>query len=203
MKLYYAPGASSLSPHIALREAGLGFELERVDLRTKKTAHDADYLRINPSGYVPALQFDDGSVLTEGAAIMQWIADQAPDSGLAPAPGTMARYRLVQWLNFIAAELHKTFDWLFNPAAHDEFKSAARERLGRRLPAVAAPFGKQPFLLGETFTVADAYLFTVLSWSRHVQVDLGAWPALPAYLARVGERPKVREAIAAEKVASA
>ena len=198
MKLYFSPGASSLAPHIALREAGLRFELERVSLKSKKTAGDADFLRINPKGYVPALQFEDGTVLTEGPAIMLWVGDQVPEKRLAPAPGTMERYHLIEWLNFIATELHKNFGALFDPTAPDAAKAAARARLEKRLDYLDKALGDAPFLLGEHFTVADAYLFTVLGWGRFVDVDLTRWPHLAAYAGRIGVRPKVIDTLKAE-----
>ncbi len=199
MKLYFSPGACSLSPHIALAEAGLSFELERVDLKAKKYGKDKDYLKINPKGYVPTLQFEDGSVLTEGPAIVQWIADQVPEKHLAPAPGTMERYHLVEWLNFISTELHKQFSPLFNPASGDDLKQRQRELLARRFDYLHSALGNQPYVMGETFTVADAYLFTVLGWSKWVELDLTKWPKLADYVARVGARPRVQAAIAAEK----
>lgn len=198
MKLYYSPGASSLAPHIALREAGLRFELERVSLKTKKTASDADFLRINPKGYVPTLQFEDGTVLTEGPAIMLWIGDQVPEKRLVPSPGTMERYHLVEWLNFIATELHRNFGALFDPAAPEATRAAARTRLDKRLDYLEKTLGDALFLLGEHFTVADGYLFTVLGWGKFVDVDLGRWPKLAAYSARVGARPKVLDTLKAE-----
>jgi glutathione S-transferase len=199
MKLYYSPGACSLSPHIVLREAGLPFQLVKVNLKTRKTADDADYLRVNPKGYVPALQFDDGSVLTEGPAILQWVADQVPQSHLAPAAGTMERYQLIEWLNFIATELHKQFSPLFNPATPEETQRACKERIAGRCEYVQQRLGNGPYLLGEHFTVADAYLYTVLGWGKYVEIDLARWPRLAAYVERVAARPKVREALAAEK----
>jgi glutathione S-transferase len=199
MKLYFSPGACSLSPHIALAEAGLAIELERVDLKAKKYGKDRDYLKVNPKGYVPTLQFEDGSVLTEGPAILQWVADQVPERHLAPAPGTMERYHLVEWLNFIATELHKQFSPLFNPASSDDFKQRQRELLARRFDYLQAALGSQPYLMGESFTIADAYLFTVLGWSKWVELDLARWPKLADYVARVAARPKVQAAIAAEK----
>ncbi len=198
MKLYYSPGSSSLAPHIALREAGLAFELERVSLKTKKTASDADFLRINPKGYVPTLQFEDGSVLTEGPAIMLWIGDQVPEKRLAPAPGTMERYHLIECLNFIATELHKNFGGLFDAAAPEAAKASARARLEKRLDYQDKALGNAPFLLGEHFTVADAYLFTVLGWGRFVDVDLARWPRLAAYVGRIGARPKVLDTLKTE-----
>lgn len=200
MKLYYSPGACSLSPHIALREAGLAFELEKVDLRSKKTAADADYAKINPKGYVPALRFDDGTMLTEGPAIVQWVADEVPQKHLAPPAGTMQRYKLIEWLNFISTELHKQFSPLFNPLSGDDVKSRQRELLGRRFDFVQQQLGARPYLLGEHFSVADGYLFTVLNWCRWVDIDLAQWPGLAAFVARVAARPKVHEALVAEKL---
>jgi glutathione S-transferase len=198
MKLYYSPGASSLAAHIALRESGLSFDLERVSLKTKKTASDADYLRVNPKGYVPALRFEDGSLLTEGPAIMLWVGDQVPERRLAPSPGTMERYHLIEWLNFIATELHKSFGALFDPGAPDAAKAAARARLDKRLDYLDRTLGDAPFLLGEHFTVADGYLFTVLGWGRLVDVDIARWPHLAAYAGRIGARPKVLDTLRAE-----
>jgi glutathione S-transferase len=198
MKLYFSPGSSSLASHIALREAGLAFDLDRVSLKTKKTATDADYLRVNPKGYVPALQFEDGSVLTEGPAIMLWVADQVPEKRLAPAPGTMERYHLVECLNFIATELHKNFSPLFDAGAPEPSKQAARERLGKRLDYLNKTLGDAPYMLGEHFTVADAYLFTVLGWGRYVDLDLARWPKLAAYAGRIGTRPRVLDTLKAE-----
>lgn len=201
MKLYFSPGASSLPTHIVLREAGLAFDLERVDLKAKKYGKDRDFLRINPKGYVPTLQFEDGGVLTEGTAIMLWAADQAPEKHLAPPPGTMERYRLLEWLNFISAELHKQYSPLFNPASGDDLKQRQRELIARRLDYVQAALGSNPYLLGETFTIADAYLFTVLGWNRWVDIDLKKWPKLAEFMDRVAARPKVQAALAAEKPA--
>jgi len=198
MKLFYTPGACSLSPHICLREAGLRFDLEKVDLRTKKTETGADYTSANPKGYVPALLLDDGSLLTEGPAIVQYIADKAPQAKLAPANGTLERYRLQEALNFIATELHKAFSPLFNPAFPDEGKKIMRERLAARLKVLDAQLEKRAYLLGEDFSVADAYLFTVLNWARPMQVDLEPFPAVRAYHARVAQRPHVQAALAAE-----
>ncbi len=199
MKLFFSPGACSLSPHIALCEAGLTYELERVDLKAKKYGKDKDFLKVNPKGYVPTLQFEDGTVLTEGPAIVQWIADQVPEKHLAPPLGTMERYHLVEWLNFIATELHKQFSPLFNPASGDDVKQRQRELLARRFDFLQSALGTQPYLMGETFTVADAYLFTVLGWGRWLEIDLAKWPRLAEYHARVAARPKVQAALAAEK----
>jgi glutathione S-transferase len=198
MKLYFSPGACSLSPHIVLREAGLSFDLEKVDLASKKTASGTDFKTINPKGYVPALQLDNGQVLTEGPAIVQYVADQAADKQLAPAAGSIERYRLMEWLNFISTELHKSFSPLFKPAMPEEAKAMARETLANRLGVVAAQLQHSTYLTGEQFSVADAYLFTVLNWSRRVNVDLTPWPAVEAYMKRVAARPAVRAAMTAE-----
>jgi glutathione S-transferase len=198
-KLYFAPGACSLSPHIALREAGLPFELERVEFGTKKTSGGADFLTVNPKGYVPALALDSGEVLTEGPAIVQYIADQKPESGLAPRAGTMDRYRLQEWLSYIGTEVHKQFSVLFNPKNPDEVKAAARAYIGRRIGFAASRLEGKTYLMGEHFTVADGYLFTVLRWSKHTGVELGEWPAIGQFMERVGERPAVKAAIEAER----
>jgi len=198
MKLYYSPGSSSLAPHIALREAGLAFDLERVSLKTKKTAGDADFMRVNAKGYVPTLQFEDGTVLTEGPAIMLWIGDQVPEKRLTPGPGTMERYHLIEWLNFISAEVHKNFGTLFDASAPDASKQFSRGRLEKRLDFLNKTLGSAPFLLGEHFTVADGYLFTVLGWGKYVDVDLARWPNLAAYVGRIGTRPRVLDTLKAE-----
>lgn len=198
MKLYYSPGSSSLAPHIALREAGLAFELERVSLKTKRTADDRDFLRVNAKGYVPTLQFEDGTVLTEGPAIMLWIGDQVPEKRLTPGAGTMERYHLIEWLNFVATELHKHFSPLFDPGAPEASKAAARQRLEKRLDYLNKTIGDAPFVLGEHFTVADGYLFTVLGWGKFVDLDLARWPKLAAYVSRIAARPKVLDTLKAE-----
>lgn len=198
MKLYFSPGACSLSPHIVLREGGFDFSLEKVNLRTRQTASGADYSTINPKGYVPALDLGNGELLTEGPAIVQYLADQVPERRLAPPCGTLERARVQEWLTFIGTELHKSFSPLFNPAATDDTKEAARANLARRLPLAAQALETRPFLTGDTFTVADAYLFTVLTWSRLVNVDLSSWPSLGAYLERVGARASVQAAMEAE-----
>jgi glutathione S-transferase len=195
MKLYFSPGACSLSPHIALREAGLDFVAERVDLRQKVTESGADFRAMNPKGYVPALQLKDGTLLTEGPAIVQYIADQAPAAKLAPAAGTMERYKLAEWLNYISTELHKSFSPLFNPAATDDMKQAARSAIANRLNYVAQVLDGRDFLMGSQFTVADGYLFTVLGWAGHVKLSLADWPVLQAYIERVGARPAVQQAL--------
>lgn len=200
MKLYYSPAACSMSPHIALKEAGLPVELIKVDLKTKKTESGADFNAINSKGYVPVLQLDNGQILTEGPAIVQYIADQNPGAKLAPAAGTMERYRLQEILNFITSELHKGFGPLFNPQAPAEWKAQVRTMLGKKFDWLTAQLGDKPYLLGAQFTVADGYLFTVLYWTRWVDIDLKQWPVLQAFFDRVAARPKVKEVLAAEGV---
>jgi glutathione S-transferase len=198
MKLYYSPGACSLASHIALLEAGLDFSLERVDLRSKQTASGKDFTAINPKGYVPALEMKDGNVLTEGPAILQFVADLAPDRQLAPAHGTLERYRLIEWLNFISTELHKNFTPLFRPASTEDMKEAARANLRNRLGWIASRLEGVEFLTGSQFTVVDAYLFTVLGWAARVQFDLAPWPVLTAYAQRIAARPAVQQALRGE-----
>ncbi len=200
LKLYYSPGACSLSPHIALREAGLDFTLEKTDLRSKQTASGGDIRQENPKGMVPVLVLGNGDVLTEGPAIVQWIADQKPGSGLAPAAGTLARYHLMEWLNFITSELHKTYTPLFNPAAPEEYKKIARETLAARYAFVNEKLEGKSYLMGETFTVADGYLFTVTNWARIVKFDLTPYPNVVAFQDRVRHRPHVVEAMKAEGI---
>lgn len=202
MKLYYAPGACSLSPHIVLREAGARFELDRVDFKTRKTEGGVDFNSINPKGYVPVLQLDNGEVLTEGAAIVQYLADQNPKAGLAPQPGTLERARLQEHLNYIAAEIHKGFSPLFSPDLDAAGREAAKKKVGARLDYVEKLFGDgRQFLLGNSFSVADAYLFVVLGWSKHTGIALEKWPHLQAFVGRVGAREKVQEALKAEGLA--
>jgi glutathione S-transferase len=198
MKLYYFPGACSLSPHIVLLEAGLPFTMVKIDPKTKKTESGADYLAVNSKGAVPTLQFDDGRVLTEGPAIVQYLADQKPESGLAPRAGTFERYQLMEILNYITSEVHKSFTPLFNPASSAEMKEAAVTNLAKKFDWLSGFLGKKPYLLGNTFTVADAYLFTVLNWTGHVKIDLNKWPVLAEFRTRVAQRPKVLEAMKAE-----
>jgi glutathione S-transferase len=198
LKLFYKAGACSLASHIALVESGLPFEIESVDLKTKRTASGADFTQINAKGYVPALQLDNGEVLTEGPAIMQYIADQVPAKHLAPLADAMSRYRLQSWLTFIGTELHKNFTPFFSPAASSDWKAAAMANLERRLSYVANEVEGRQFLLGNEFSIGDAYLFTVLGWARHIDLDLGKWPALVAYQERVGAREGVRKALKAE-----
>ncbi len=197
MKLYYSPGACSLAPHIILREAGYAFDLEKVDLGKKTTGGGADYMKINPKGYVPALQLDDGQVLSENIAIDLYLADHKQESGLAPASGTMERYRLIEWLAFISTEVHKQFGPLFKPDTPDATKQSQKDLLGKRFDYVTGQLKNKQYLLGE-FSVADAYLFTVLNWTGHVQIDLSKWPVLSTYLARVAARPQVQAALKAE-----
>ncbi len=198
MKLYYSPGACSLSPHIVLAEAGLAYSIEKVDLKAKKTETGADFFAVNAAGYVPALVLDNGEVLTEGPAIVQYLADQVPEKKLAPPPGSFERVRLQEKLNFISTEIHKSFSPLFNPAAPEEWKTVVRGLIGRRLDVVEGTLAGRDYLLGD-FTVADAYLFTVLGWGRLVGVDVNEGrPLLAAYLKRVGARPAVLQALREE-----
>ncbi len=202
LKLYYTPGACSLSPHIALREAGLEFTLEKVDLREKKTASGADYLTINPKGYVPALGLDDGSVLTEGVAIIQYVADLKPELHLAPPAGSFERVRFWEWLNFIATELHKGVFPMYRPQATDDLKQVVRERVTQRLAFMGAHLEKHRFLMGEQFTVADGYAFyTLRTWTGFLKGALPN-PSLGAYLTRLSERASVKAALAAEGFSS-
>jgi glutathione S-transferase len=198
MKLYFSTGACSLSPRIVLLEAGLPFTAEKVDLKSKKTVSGTDYLAVNSKGAVPALELDDGQVLTEGPVVVQYLADLKPDSGLAPRAGSLERYRLMEILNYITSEVHKGFSPLFKPDMTAEARKAATDNLAKKFDWLTTHLGGKKFLLGDTFTVADAYLFTVLRWSGLVHVDLARWPVLVAYVARVGERPKVKEALQAE-----
>lgn len=199
MRLYYSPGACSLSPHIVLRELGYDFDLERVDNASKTTETGRDFLSVNGKGYVPTLQFDDGDVLTEGAAIVQYLADSKPHAKLAPPPGTLERARLQEHLNFIASELHNAFTPLFNEKAVDGEKAAAPERIARRLDNVEAMLADgRPHLLGEAFSVADIYLFVVAGWTIPTGVGLDRWPHLRAHFERVAARTAVQAAMRAE-----
>ena len=202
MKLYYATGTCSLSPHIIALEAGIALDLERVDLRSapRVTETGADFAAINPNRYVPVLQRDDGSVLTEGAAIALYLADLKPDAGLAPPPGTPERHRLQSWLVFIATELHKMYSpWLFHPEYGAQAQAVARGKIAERLAFVEQHLAESgPFLMGTQFTTADAYLFAIVGWSRVAKIDLSAFPQLRAFMERVGARPHVRAAMEAE-----
>jgi glutathione S-transferase len=201
MKLYYSPGACSLAPHIVLRELGMAHERVKVDLRAGRTEDGSDYRQINPKGYVPALELDDGQRLTEAAVLLQYLADRAPDAGLAPPPSSMERYRLQEWLNFIATEIHKGFGPLWKADSTDDEKGRVRARLGVRLDWLAGELQGREFL-ADRFTIADAYLFTILNWGPWTGVDLSAWPALPAYVARIAARPQVAAAMRAEGLAN-
>lgn len=198
MKLYLSPGACSLSPHIVLREAGLTFTPIKVNTKTKQMDGGGDYRAVNAKGYVPALQLDDGSVLTEGPAIVQYLADRAPSSGLAPANGTLERYRLQEWLNFITSEIHKQFSPLFDPTASDDIKQRQRDKLAGRFDWLSKQLEGKDYVMGKTFTVADAYLFTTVNWCQWTGIDLAKWPVLADYVKRVAARPKVQDALRAE-----
>ena len=197
MKLYYAPGACSLSPHIVAEEAGIHLDLEKVDLKTHKTEGGEDFYAVNPKGYVPALKLDDGSILTEGPAIVQYLADQKPASHLAPESGTLPRYKLQEWLTFINSEIHKNFSPLFG-AASEEVKADAKAKLAKRFDYVNKELAGKDYLIGANFTVADAYLFVMLTWANHLKLDLTPYSNLHAFFARVFARPKVHAAMKAE-----
>jgi len=202
MKLYYSPGACSLAAHIALREAGLDFDTVKVNLQTHKLANGDDYYAISPRGYVPLVEFDDGSRHTEGAALLQYIADLAPARALLPAAGTPQRLEAVAWLTYISTELHKTFSpWLWHQETAESTKLECRTKLATRFSELEGVLTSRDYLTGQ-YSVADAYAFTVLSWARMLSVDLGPYPHLSAYLARVAARPKVREAMVAEGLVS-
>jgi len=198
MKLYFSPGACSLSPHIVLLEAGLAFSAERVDLGKKLTAGGADFRSINPNGYVPALELDNGTVLTEGPAIVQYLADIAPQAGLLPPVGSVERYQALGWLNYISTELHKNFSPLFKPDSTDDMRERARKMLALRFDHVARHLEGREFLAGSQFGVADAYLFTVLGWTDILKFSLADWPQLQAFRARVAQRPAVQQAMREE-----
>lgn len=202
MKLYYTPGACSHAPHILLREAGLDFTIEKVDLATKKTETGADFKTINPHGYVPALQLDNGAVVTEVAVINQYIADRAPAKKLAPANGTPERYTLQSWLNFISSEVHKQLAPMFNPKLPDEYKTILKEKLATRFDTINAHLSKNTFVLGDSFTAPDAYLYTVLNWTKYFAIDLAKWPAIKSFMERVAARPSAQEAAKAEGLAA-
>lgn len=203
MKLYYSPGACSLSPHIVAREAGIALQLVKVDLGTKRTENDENFHDINPKGNVPALQLDNGELLTEGPAIVQYLADLKPESGLAPANGTLARYRLQEMLGYINTELHKSYSPLFNPATPDAVRKAFTNALHKHYTLLEKRLATRPWLLGDHLTAADAYLFTVTNWAGHVKVDLSAFTALAAFQHRMAQRPQVRAALEAEGLSGA
>jgi glutathione S-transferase len=198
MKLYFTPGACSLAPHIALREAELTFDLEQVDLAAKKTKSGADFTKVNPKGYVPALELDDGQILTEVAAVVQYVADLRPEANLMPEPGAFERYRVQEWLNFIATELHKSFGPLFSPNTPEAYQAILRERIAARFGFLDRQLAGKDYLMGSGFTVADAYCFTIVSWAKLFGIGLDDWPSLTAYMERVGARPRVRAALEAE-----
>jgi len=199
MKLYFSPGACSLSPHIVLREAGADFDLQQVDTRSKEmVGSDSLFTDINPKGSVPFLQLDDGEVITEGAVIVQYIGDQNPESGVIPPAGSMERIRVQEWLSFIGSDLHKGFGPIFNPKYMPEAAPVAKGLLEIRLAYVGGELEGQDYLMGDKFTAPDAYLFTILNWAKKVGIDLDQWPAIPAYMARVAGRPTVQEALKAE-----
>jgi len=196
MKLYYSPGACSLSPHIVLKEAGLTFTAERVDLKTHKTSSGAQLKNVSAKDYVPILELDNGERLTEGPAIVQYLADQRPDSKLAQPAGSFERYRLQEWLNFITSELHKSFYPLFHREVTSvEWQKAMEAKIAAKFDFVSAQLGNRDYLFGEQFTIADAYLFTVLNWTFFVEIDLARWPVLARYHARVAARPSVKDAL--------
>lgn len=201
MKLYYTPGTCSQAPHIVLREAGLDFTLEKVDAKTKQTATGADFRAINPNGYVPALEVASGAVLTEGPAIMQYIADQKPEANLAPANGTLERYQLQAMLNFITSELHKSFSPLFKSHFPAEGKTVYKELIASRLDFLNARLTQQEYLMPWGYSIADAYLFVVSGWTGFVGIDLAQWPAIKAFRQRMADRPAVHAALVAEGLA--
>jgi glutathione S-transferase len=198
MKLYYSPGACSLSPHIVAHEAGIPLELEKVDLAAKKTASGEDYKTVNPKGYVPALRLNDGSVLTEGPAIVQYLADQKPESGLAPKRDSNERYKLQEWLAFVNSEIHKGWSPLWNAKATPEMRQAALDKLSLRLDWLNTHLDGKQYVFNDRFSVVDAYLFVVLNWAAPTKVDLSKWPALAQFASRIAARPKVQEAMKAE-----
>ncbi len=198
MKLYYKAGACSLSPHIVLREAGVDFTISKVDLVTKRTEQGESLYQLNPKGQVPTLVLDDGSVLTEGAVIVQYIADQKPDRQLMPEPGTLARYHAQEWLNYIATELHRGLSPLFNPKIPEEYKIMQREAIGKKLAYLDDSLKDKQFILGQRFSVADAYLFTMMNWAKALKFDLSKYEELSGYIARVAARPAVDAALTAE-----
>ncbi len=198
MKLYYSPGACSLSPHIVAREAGIKIDLQKVNTKDKTMDGGGDFWQVNAKGYVPTLELDNGERLTEGPAIVQYLADQKPDSGLAPKNGTMERYRLQEWLNFLTSEIHKQFSPLFRPTTPEDYKTIAKENIAKRFDLLDKHLAKNDYLMGKTFTVADAYLFVLTNWTKPTNIDLAKWPSLAAYNKRVAARPKVKEAMQAE-----
>jgi glutathione S-transferase len=198
MELYFSPGACSLASHISALEAGIPVELKRADTKTKKLVDGSDYYAVNSKGAVPALRLDNGQVLTEGVAIMQYLADQKPDSKLAPAAGTLERYRLQEWLNYITSEVHKSYSPLWNPNADPKVKEYTQANLDKKLDWINGQLAGKKYLTGDTFTIADAYLYTVINWSFFLGSNLDKWPALKEFHARVAARPAVQAALEAE-----
>jgi len=198
MKLYYSPGACSLSPHIVSRELGIPLELKKVNTKDKTIEGGGDFWKVNARGYVPALELDDGHVLTEGPAIVQYLADRKPEAGLAPKAGSTERYQLQEWLNFLTSEIHKGFSPLFKPNTPEEYKTISKANLANRFDWLDQQLAGKDYLMGKAFTVADAYLFVLLNWTKFQSIDLAKWPNLAAYQQRVGARPKVQEALKAE-----
>ena len=201
MKLYYSPGACSLAPHIVLNELGQSYDLEKVDLGAKKTETGANFLDVNSKGYVPTLELAKGEVLTEVSTILQYLVDTAKNTDLLPAFGSMDRYRAMEQLNFVASELHKGIGGLFNPAMPEDGKQAMKDRLTRRFTWLDAQLAKKPYLLGDKYSVADAYAFVVLGWTKHVGIDLSPYAHIVAYMDRVGQRPAVQAALKKEGLA--
>jgi glutathione S-transferase len=203
MKLYYSPGACSLAPHIVAREAGIAVDLVKVDLAAHRTEKGEDYFAINPRGYVPALEIDD-ELHTEVAALVQYLAEQAPQSNLLPPAGSPQRFRVNQWLAFVASELHKTFSpWLWDAKTAQSTRRAAREKLGLRFAELDRHLAQRHYLTGDAFTVADAYAFTIVNWANFLKIDLTPYPNLIAFMTRVAARPRVREALKAERLIAA
>jgi glutathione S-transferase len=198
MKLYYSPGACSLSPHIVARELGINVELKKVNTKDKTIEGGGDFWQVNPKGYVPTLELDNGKRLTEGPAIVQYLADQKPDAGLAPKAGTFERYQVQEWLNFLTSEVHKQFSPLFRPNTPEDYKTIAKENLGKRFDWLDQQLKGKDYLTGKQFTVADAYLFVLTNWTKPTNIDLSRWPNVQAFQKRVAARPKVREAMQAE-----
>ena len=198
MKLYYAPGACSLSPHIVAREAGIAVQLQKVNTKDKSMEGGGDFWQVNPRGYVPVLELDNGERLTEGPAIVQYLADQKPESGLAPKAGTLERYRLQEWLNFLTSEVHKQFSPLFKPNTPEDYKPISKQNIATRFDWLDKQLAGKDYLMGKQFTVADAYLFVLTNWTKPTQIDLAKWPNIQAFNKRVAARPRVKEAMQAE-----
>ena len=195
MKLYFAPGACSLSPHIVAREAGIPIQLQKVNTKDKSIEGGGDFWKVNPRGYVPVLELDNGERLTEGPAIVQYLADQKPESGLAPKNGTLERYRVQEWLNFLTSEVHKQFSPLFRPNTPEDYKPIAKENIGKRFDWIEQQLAGKDYVTGKQFTVADAYLFVLTNWTKPTQIDLAKWRNIAAFNKRVAARPKVKEAM--------